>query len=118
MACASGGTGGPRTASSSNVITAEELNGVVELNTLDAIRRLRPNWLRARAAASPTFVGPGEVQQPALRMDGVLSDDLGQLRDLPVRDVQEIRFLSATDATTLYGTGYVNGLIDVRTRLR
>jgi hypothetical protein len=42
---------------------------------------------------------------------------LDNLRSMRTTDVESIRFMSGTDATTLHGTGYVNGLIDVRTRL-
>lgn len=115
LACASTGGAGGGTSSSGNVITADELAGVVDLSTLEAIQRLRPNWLRPRAALSPESFDRGG-NMPALRLDGALSSDIEQLRDLPVRDVMEITFLSAADATTLYGTGYVNGLIQVRTR--
>jgi hypothetical protein len=113
-ACASTGEGGTQT-SSRNVITADELAGVSDLMTLDAIRRLRPSWLRSRAAPTPAAFRQGGVE-PALRLDGVLREGLQELETLPVRDVMEITFLSATDATTLYGTGYVNGIIQVRTR--
>jgi hypothetical protein len=41
---------------------------------------------------------------------------LEELQTLPVRDVREITFLSASEATTLYGTGYTNGVIQVSTR--
>jgi hypothetical protein len=117
VACASSGGAGAGTSSSPNLLTAEDLAGVVDLTTLDAIRRLRPNWLRSRAAMSPeSFQRGGDT--PAVRLDGVISSGLDQLQDLPVRDVQEISFLSAADATTLYGTGYVNGIIQVRTRER
>jgi hypothetical protein len=115
-ACASTGTEASET-SSRNAITAAELAGVSELMTLDAIRRLRPAWLRSRAAPTPAAFRQGGVE-PALRLDGILREGLQELETLPVRDVLEITFLSATDATTLYGTGYVNGIIQVRTRSR
>ena len=98
-----------------NLITAVELETVVDLTTLNAIRRLRPNWLRSRAAPTPAAFRQGGVE-PALLMDGILQEGLEQLETLPVRDVRELRFLSASEATTLYGTGYTNGVILVRTR--
>ncbi len=36
------------------------------------------------------------------------------LQGLRPHDVQLLEFLSGPDATTLYGTGYVNGLIRVK----
>ena len=83
--------------------------------TLDAIRRLRPNWLRSRAAPTPAGFRQGGVE-PALRVDGSFRESLQELETLPGREVLEISFLSAADATTLYGTGYTEGVIRVRTR--
>lgn len=115
-ACASTGSAAPQV-SSLSAITSDELAGVSDLMTLDAIRRLRPNWLRSRAAPTPAGFRQGGVE-PALRVDGSFRESLQELETLPVREVLEISFLSATDATTLYGTGYTNGLIQVRTRSR
>jgi hypothetical protein len=113
-ACAS--TGASEAPSSARaVITEQELEGVLELMTLDAIRRLRPNWLRSRAAPTPTAFRDRGVE-PALRLDGIMRGGLEELQTLPVRDVREITFLSASEATTLYGTGYTNGVIQVSTR--
>jgi hypothetical protein len=35
------------------------------------------------------------------------------LRTISARDVQYVRFLSAPDATTRFGTGYISGVIEV-----
>ena len=118
QACASTGSAEPQGSSSSlRAITSDELAGVTDLMTLDAIRRLRPNWLRSRAAPTPAGFRQGGVE-PALRLDGSFRESILELETLPVREVLEITFLSATDATTLYGTGYTNGIIQVRTRSR
>jgi hypothetical protein len=45
-----------------------------------------------------------------VRHGGVMS-----LRDILVTDIQEIRFISASDATTRWGTGHGSGVIMVRT---
>ena len=42
--------------------------------------------------------------------------DLSALRTFRTSDVQQITFMTGPDATTMYGTGYVNGLILVTTR--
>jgi hypothetical protein len=41
---------------------------------------------------------------------------LATLQQIRAIDVQEIRYLSATEATTPYGTGHVGGVIEVTTR--
>jgi hypothetical protein len=38
------------------------------------------------------------------------------LRSFRTTDIQSITFMAGIDATTLYGTGYVNGVILVVTR--
>jgi len=105
-ACASGGGGGsdgsPRR--QANVITAEELSGVAQLDCLQAIQRLRPDWLRTRTSAFPAIFVDGRES---------LSSDV--LQSVPVANVQEIRFLAARDATTRFGTGYISGAILITT---
>jgi hypothetical protein len=104
-ACASGGGGGdgaPRR--SANRITAQELEGVAQLDCLQAIQRLRPDWLRTRTSA-----------RPAIFVDGMESLNSEALRSLPVASVREMRFLDARDATTRFGTGYVSGAILITT---
>jgi hypothetical protein len=42
---------------------------------------------------------------------------LDNLKSMRTTDIETIQFMDSRDATTRYGTGYVNGLIEVRTRL-
>jgi hypothetical protein len=41
---------------------------------------------------------------------------LSALDGMEIREIEEIRFISASDATTRYGTGYPGGIIEVFTR--
>jgi hypothetical protein len=50
---------------------------------------------------------------PKVFIDGIPSGDLPRLQELNSRDVREIRFLSSSDATTRFGTGYPAGIIEV-----
>jgi hypothetical protein len=113
-ACASAsGTSGPRR--DNNMITQEELEPLGPgVSAREAIERLRPIWLRDRGTNSPNpaFV---DDTMPKLMIDRA-PQDLEALRSLRTNDIQTMRFISATDATTLYGTGYTNGLIEVITR--
>lgn len=98
---------------SRNVISLAELQEerLQPYSTFEAIQRLRPNWLRSRAgtiSSGPVF--------PVVVMDGRRFGELDTLLSVPVADVQEIRFRSAGDATTRYGTGYMGGAIEVITR--
>ena len=74
---------------------------------------LRPRWIRPRGALSRTG---GDV------FPGVILDDTRHefsiLRSLRPAEVSSLRYLNAGDATTRYGTGYINGLILVTTGVR
>ena len=107
-ACASGGqSSGPRSGNR-NVITAEELQQVDVSNAYQAIQRLRPMWLRSRS-------GGGD---PAVFIDNVRAGDLNMLETLYLTNIQELRYVSPSDATTRWGTGYPTGAIEVITRRR
>jgi hypothetical protein len=41
---------------------------------------------------------------------------LSQLRTLSVDQIEQMEFVSASDATTRYGTGHPSGIIEVTTR--
>ncbi len=70
----------------------------------EVIERLRPRWLRGR--------GRGAT---AVLMDGQRLD-LRALRTVRPADVELVRWVSAQDATTRFGSGYANGLIEVVSR--
>lgn len=102
-----GGSGGPTRAS--NFISPEEFQQAAVMgDAWQAIERLRPAWLRQRAG----------VGSAAVFLNGQRYGDLGSLRGLPAADLESARFISAADATTLYGTGYPAGIIDLRSRRR
>ncbi len=106
-ACAPGGQSEGRTVSSSRtVLTVEELEASAATNLLDAVRRLRPTWLRSRS-------GGGTA---AVFIDGIHAGDLSRLETIYLQVVREVRYISAADATMRWGTGYPNGAIDVITR--
>lgn len=106
-ACASGGgsSSGPRR--DANRITNDELAEYTTFTVHDVIRRLRPRWLTSRGGGSPTVIMDGN------RMGGPSS-----LQRVSVADVEELRFLSASDATMRFGTNFPNGAIEVTSRAR
>jgi hypothetical protein len=112
-ACASA-PGGAR-GSSSGSITAEQLDNLGPgVSAYEAIERLRPTWLRDRGvnSASAAYV---DDTMPKVHIDRT-PFGLDALRSFRTTDIQTITFMSGPDATTMYGTGYVNGLILVQTR--
>ena len=113
-ASGSGGSGSSGSGSSSgsssgpNRLTAADLVNQQELDLYDAIRQLRGRWLTSRGRGTPRVVVDGSPRQSGI----------DELRSLRVSDVQEIEFLSASNATTRFGTGYDAGAILVTTRRR
>lgn len=111
--CASSGESGPRR--SRDVITSEELMEVPHSNVFDAVRVLRPRWLQPRNMGSLRSQAP---QTPRVYVDGQFRGDLVELTRFAPNEVEEIRFMNASDATTRFGTNHVAGAIIITTRRR
>jgi hypothetical protein len=113
-ACTTTGGGGPRV--DPNVITAQQLEELGPgISAYEALERLRPTWLRDRGVNSPSPQYADDTM-PRLHIDQT-PYPLDNLKSMRTTDIESMRFMSSGDATTRYGTGYVNGLIEVRTRL-
>lgn len=97
------GDDGPRR--DRNRISFEELQAAPPGDLLSTVRRLRNRWITSRTRA-----------QPSVHVDGRFSGGLEVLQTIRVADAQELLFRSATEATTLYGTNYPAGVIEVTTR--
>ena len=109
--CASGGaTGGQRR--SPNAITTAELRQAEGLTAFQAIQQMRPRWLRGRGVSS-VF---GGLILPKVVVDETQYREIQDLRSMSVSAIAELRFLSAADATTRFGTGYPAGAILVSLR--
>jgi len=106
-ACASTGGGDGSQRGGRNLIIEAELAEQPELDAFQAIERLRPRWLRQPMGRSPVPVINGTPQRGA---------GLNVLRSIRAADVQEMRYMSASDATTRYGTGFDGGAILVQTK--
>jgi len=96
---------------SPNLIGNWELRDMPDFNALDAIRRLRPNWLRAGNRPAIAAATGGNSSQPRVHLNGVPLQSLSELEEINVLDVREMRYLNGTDASTRFGTGYMNGAI-------
>ncbi len=112
--CASSGESSG-TSRSRNLITEAELMEVPHSTVYEAVRALRPRWLQARAGA--TFQSR-EQQTARVYIDGQLRGELGEMWNLLPTEVSEIRFMSASDATTRFGTNHIGGAIVITTRRR
>lgn len=96
-----------------NVITAEEIASTRVSNAYEAVQRLRPEFLRSRG---PVSIQNPDAGLPVVYVDGVRFGDLTQLRNIAATTVQSIEFVSASDATTRWGTGHAGGVLAVKTK--
>ncbi len=106
----------------SNVITAEEMAKSGADNAYDLIKNLRPSWFTPRGISTgrPSSDAVGGISDPGggimVYVDGIRVGGPDELRNVPAERIQEMRYLSATDATTKYGTGHTQGAIEVTTK--
>jgi hypothetical protein len=107
----SGGSDGAR---DRNRISQEELEQFPTGTAHEAIERLRPRWIRSRGMTSTR---PGASPDYAsVFIDNAPVGGLEALYRVSIRDIDYIEYLSASDATTRYGTGYPGGIIQVFTK--
>jgi hypothetical protein len=102
-----------------NVITTEEIADSPNTNAYELIQRLRPAFLRTRGAVRGAPSNGVNSIQPVDVVVYLNDTRLGtsdQLRQIATSDIREIRYYSASDATTKWGTGNIAGAIQVVTR--
>jgi hypothetical protein len=105
-ACASGGGGGGGGSEAGGQdryrLTAEDLTPYITQNLYQAISRARRFWLQGSGGRAPrVFINDQEMGGP------------GMLEEYMPAQVQEITFMTATDAMTRYGPDYAGGVINV-----
>lgn len=92
-------------------ISAEELATIDVQNALQAVQRLRPNFLQTHGGATSSITqGPQDV---VVYVDQTRMGGPSTLAQIPISDVKEIQYLNGTDATQRYGTGHGSGAIIV-----
>jgi hypothetical protein len=89
----------------SHVLTQRELAMAQGPTAYDAIRMLRPLYLRTRGAR----------EAPAVIVNFTARGTVDDLRHIPITHVREIRFLPGPAATVQYGPGHTSGVIVVLT---
>lgn len=104
---------GEPTRASRNVLKETELASLERLNALQALKRLRPQWLSTRGQS--VLLAPSR-EAVRVYLDGMLLGNTPSLGRIPVRTVGEIRHLSAAQATLRFGGGHASGAILVTTR--
>jgi hypothetical protein len=108
---ATGGGGG----GNPDLITREQFAELPDGTAFTIVQRYRSRWLRARTQGSFTDPEPyyAEVFVDDLHFGPI--DSLGRISST---EIDRIEYINATDATTLYGTGYAGGIIRIHTRSR
>jgi hypothetical protein len=98
--------------SNPNLLTGDQLRETNVGNVYDALRRLRPQWLRSRGSAS--IVSP-ESTEAVVYVSGIRRGEPRTLQNVSLDQVQRVEFIDARDATTRFGTGHAGGaiLVDV-----
>jgi hypothetical protein len=116
---AGGSSGGSAAGNTPNLLTEQEIKASNAENAYEVIWRLRPSFLRTRGAMQGSTT-PGEAELKPVEIMVYLDETrLGgtdQLRQIPLMDVSEIRYFSASDATTMWGVGHSAGAIQIRSR--
>ena len=101
------------------MIERAELASVWNYDALEAIRQLRPRWLRGRGPSISIDGSTGQLTAERGRVrayvDGI-ARDLELLDMLETEDVASMRFLNASDATMRFGIGHAGGAILITTR--
>ncbi|MEY4007174.1 MAG: hypothetical protein RLZZ467_190, partial [Gemmatimonadota bacterium] len=81
-------------------------------NAYELVERLRPMMMRPRNLSAGA-VGAGTTFGVVAYVEEVRLGDLEALATVMRATVREIRYIGATDATTRWGTGHSNGVIQV-----
>jgi hypothetical protein len=89
----------PAPAPAHYVISADELQRVTEISLYDAVRRLRPHFLRPRSAHA---VGRPALTPLMLYIDGEKMESVEYLHRLSPREVMEVRFYEPQVANTRF----------------
>lgn len=103
VAAAAGGCGSPTRSQpvtpAHDMIVADELAHSSEIYLYDAIRRLRPAFLRPRGAAA---YGAPETTVLTLYVDGQRMDSIDDLRRISCDEVLEVRFYEPQTANAKF----------------
>lgn len=102
----------PTPAGGHNVLAESELMAAPDRTLYDAIRRLRPSFLRSRQVRSNTTPNPEPVH---VFVDGTRVEGLDALKLFTPQNVIEARFYEPHESIR-FGTGHHGGLIVVTLR--
>jgi hypothetical protein len=113
------------------LITAEEVAEANVNTAYEAVQKLRSDWLRqgqrqmtvygrtGRAGETAVQDAAGTLNEPgavklAVFVDGTELGGPEELQRIPSNRIEEMRFLSGSDAQQQYGSRYAGGLIQIK----
>ncbi len=99
-----------RSSTSQDVVTGEQLVETEQPTLLQALQQLRPWWLRPRGVRN---LG-GDVGVSIYIGNQPITVDI--LRGLNPKTVREVRRYTSSEATTIFGTGHMGGVIVITQR--
>lgn len=110
-ACATGGAS-HGSGHDPNTITADEIEASHEATAYDVVRTLRPNMLITHGVATFNQSSPGII----VFVNGTQFGTAQSLDRIAAKDVDEIHFYNASEAALRHGTGFPDGVIEVKTK--
>jgi len=113
--CATGGSDSSQ--GSGNILTADEIAEAHALTAYEAVELTRRRWLTQRTLRAGASSAMGaERTGPVVYLNGVRVGTLDELRRIRADIVQQMEYLSPSDATNRFGTNHDAGAILVTTR--
>jgi hypothetical protein len=95
-----------------NLLLREEISASGVGNMMDAIQRLRPQFLRVRGQSSITQGGDAV----AVYMDNVHIGGVEQLRTIAANGVVRVEYVSGPDTAFKFGSSHSAGVIHIVTK--
>jgi hypothetical protein len=89
--------------STRSVLTGDEMREARATNALDAVQRLRPEFMRSRGVSIRSLARP---QLPGVFHNGIYLGSIEMLRTFSPLEVIAVRRLSPSDVTLRYGSRY------------
>lgn len=113
LACSAPKQGsGERPPSSRESISYEEIQNTAASNAYQLIQNLRPYWLRGRGRKSFHL---DQASSPVVYLDGTRFGGVESLTSIPVSNLLEIRFFTASEANVRLGADHPSGAIMIVT---
>jgi hypothetical protein len=95
------------------IISEDEIRGSSATNAFEAIQQLRPGLLEKDQQRSIDMYSVAEV---VVYLNGVRYGNKESLKSISALQIQEIRYLPASEATVKFGTDHAGGAFLIKAR--